>query len=425
MVSGRASLQETDRLALLYRISQTFNSTLDLGQVLNRIIDEVIQATRAERGFLMLGDAPTNLVFRAARGLDQHTIDDPEFQVSRGVIERVVREGQPLLASNAQDEDWLSGRKSVVVLGLRSILCVPMLWKGATVGIIYVDNRIQAGIFTSADLDLLGSIAASAAIAIENARLYQLAVEKGRIERELQLARQVQVSLLPARIPDLPGWEFDAFWQPAREVSGDYYDFLLDENNLGLVIADVSDKGMPAALYMAITRSIVRACLQDGGSPAESLARANRLICADTAADTAFGMFVTLFYLRLERSTSAITYVNAGHNPPLHYQAQHNGFERWVRSAIALGVEETAVVEQRQVTLAPGDFVLFYTDGLTDALSPSGQEFGEDRLHTILQEHHRASASEIMGALKAELKDFLGSEPPFDDITLILMKRVE
>jgi len=433
MVSGRASLQETDRLALLYRISQTFNSTLDLDQVLNRIIDEVIQATRAERGFLMLGDAPANLVFRAARGLDRHTIDDPEFQVSRGVIDRVVHEGQPLLASNAQDEGWLSGRKSVVILGLRSILCVPMLWKGATIGIIYVDNRIQAGIFTPADLDLLTSIASNAAIAIENARLYQLAVEKGRIERELQLAREVQASLLPSRIPDLPGWEFDAFWQPAREVSGDYYDFLPGEHSLGLVIADVSDKGMPAALYMAITRSIIRACLEDGAAPAVSLRRANRLICADTApvsapdaaADTTAGMFVTLFYMRLDGSNGTITYVNAGHNPPLHYHAQAGCFESWRRTAIAMGVEESAAVEEKHMTLAPGDFVVFYTDGLTDALNPSGEEFGEDRLHAILRDHRSGSAGEIMGALKAELKDFLGSEPPFDDITLILMKRVE
>jgi sigma-B regulation protein RsbU (phosphoserine phosphatase) len=424
MFPGNTPLQETERLALLYRIGQTFNSTLDLDQVLNRIIDEVIQATRAERGFLMLGDRPANLVFRAARGLDRHSIDDPEFQVSRGVIERVVLEGQPLLASNAQDEDWLSGRKSVVVLGLRSILCVPMLWKGAAIGIIYVDNRIQAGIFIPADLELLGSIAASAAIAIENARLYELAVEKGRIERELQLAREVQASLLPAAPPDIPGWEFEAFWYPAREVAGDYYDFLPHGPNLGVVIADVSDKGMSAALYMAITRSIVRACLQDGGSPAESLARANRLICADTAADTSAGMFVTLFYLRVVPATGSLTYVNAGHNPPLHYQAAEDRFTRWKRSAMAMGVDESALVEERNATLALGDFVLFYTDGLTDALNPSGEEFGEERLCAILQEYRRQPAGKIMGALKAALHTFLGSEPPFDDITLILMKRL-
>ena len=207
---------EADRFALLARISQTFNSSLDLDQVLNIVMDEVITATHAERGFLVLGNTSDNMVFRAARGLDQHSIDDPKTQVSRRVIERVIREERPLLTSNAQDDARLSKSDSIMVLGLRSVLCVPLLLKGVILGIIYVDNRIQAGIFTPDHLDLLNSIAANAAIAIENARLYQVAVEKGRMERELQLAREVQTSLLPRDVPHLDGWDFAALWQPAR-----------------------------------------------------------------------------------------------------------------------------------------------------------------------------------------------------------------
>ncbi|HEX7587295.1 MAG TPA: GAF domain-containing protein, partial [Anaerolineae bacterium] len=161
-----------DRLALLYRVSQTFNLSLDLDAVLARVMDEVIAATNAERGFLMLTEANGKLVFRTARAMDRETIEAPEFQISRGLVERVAREGQPLLTSDAQNDSWLSTRPSVAGLLLRSILCVPLQSKGATIGVIYVDNRVQAGIFTQDDLDLLSALGHQAAFAIENARLF-------------------------------------------------------------------------------------------------------------------------------------------------------------------------------------------------------------------------------------------------------------
>jgi GAF domain-containing protein len=148
----------TDRLALLYRLSQTFNSSLNLATVLDRVMDEVIAATRAERGFLMLREGDGRLGFRVARGMEQQTIESPSFQISRGLVDRVAHEGQPLLTSDAQSDAWLGGRASVVGLGLRSVLCVPVSLKGATIGVIYVDNRLQAGIFTRDDLELLGAI---------------------------------------------------------------------------------------------------------------------------------------------------------------------------------------------------------------------------------------------------------------------------
>ncbi|MHB1338174.1 MAG: GAF domain-containing protein, partial [Bellilinea sp.] len=165
MVFQQGVSRETERLSLLYRIAQTLTSSLDLDEVLNTVLDEVIAATRAERAFLVLVDNNGSQTFRSARGLEQSPIDDPQSQVSLGVIERVLREGRPLLTSNAQSDDWLSERKSVMILGLRSVLCVPLQNKNIISGIIYVDNRVQSGIFTSDDLDLLNSIAASAAVA--------------------------------------------------------------------------------------------------------------------------------------------------------------------------------------------------------------------------------------------------------------------
>ena len=407
-----------DRLALLYRISQAFNSSLDLEQVLNRVMDEVIATTRAERGFVMLRGADDQLAFVAARGMDQRTLDQPEFQISRGVVERVAREGKPQLTSDAQSDGWLSARSSVVIFGLRSILCVPLQFKGATIGVIYVDNRLQAGIFTPADLELLTSIAASAAIAIENARLYRLAVDKGRMERELQVAREVQASLLPRHTPQIEGWEFAAFWQPAREVAGDFYDFIPGDR-LGVVIADVSDKGMPAALFMALSRSIVRASVAHIHQPAEGISQANRLICADATN----GMFVTLFYAQLDPVTGELVYVNAGHNPPLLLRAGSGELIELLRTGMVLGIHESGLYDQRSVTLNAGDLILFYTDGVTDALDTQGNEFGLDHLRRMLLDHRGASATELAATLDRTLAEF-GGAVRYDDITVVVAKRL-
>ena len=299
----------TAHLALLVRLAQAFNSSLDLDQVLGRVMDEVIAAVHAERGFVMLHEAGGQLVFRVARGIDQRTIEDPSFQISRGVLAQVAAEGRPVLTSDAQHDDRFSMRQSIVSLGLRSILCVPLVVRDQVTGVIYVDNRLHAGIFTPADLELLTAIASSAAIAIENARLYQAAVETGRLERELQMARELQAGLIPHETPQAPGWEFVARWQPARHVAGDFYDFIpAAGDHIGIVIADVADKGMAAAIFMALTRSTVRASLAGAPSPAEGIARANRLICADAAG----GMFVTLFYAELDPLTGLLTYVRRG-----------------------------------------------------------------------------------------------------------------
>jgi serine phosphatase RsbU (regulator of sigma subunit) len=415
----------SDRLALLYRTSQTFNSSLDLDEVLNLVMDEVITSTRAERGFLVLHDERGQVKVRTARGIDQTSIDDPSFQISRSVVERVAQTGEPVLTSDAQQDARLNLRDSVLNLRLRSILCVPLALKNAVTGVIYVDNRLHAGIFSRDDLDLLAAIASNAAIAIENARLYRLAVEKGRLEREVQVAREVQTSLLPRSAPQAPGWEFAGQWQPALEVAGDYYDFIWGdtEGRLGLVIGDVTDKGMPAALFMALTRSTVRACLSRGGSPAASLALANQLIVSD-AGD---GMFVTLCYVQLELATGAATFVNAGHNPPLIYRAATGEWEAIGRTGIALGLMADAPYTERTVKLDGGDFLLLYTDGATDALNEAGDSFGVERLCAALAAHAQTyaapAAASLLAALEQALDDFKGAAAPFDDLTFLIARR--
>jgi serine phosphatase RsbU (regulator of sigma subunit) len=434
-----------DRLALLYRISQDFNSSLDLDEVLNRVIDEVIAAVRAERGFLMLRDAAGQLHFRVARGIDRHTIEQPQFQVSRSVIRRVAEEGRPLLSSNAQDDVSLKMQRSVAVLGLRSILCVPLHIKGSLLGVIYVDNRLQSGIFQPADLDLLTAIASSAATAIENARLYQVAVEQGRLERELQMARDLQASLLPRETPHIAGWDFAAYWQPARQVSGDFYDFIplaasfdyaagahFERNavkskdapaaplRMAVVIADVSDKGMPAALFMALSRTIVRASLIGSDSPADGLTQANRLICADSPNS----MFVTLFAAQIDRLNGDLIYVNAGHNPPYLYRAVEHQPAQLARTGMALGIDAALDFGQREIHLDSGDVLILYTDGMLDALNARGEEFGDERLRRVCAQHRAESAAQVVAALRDEVLHFVGDQPLADDCTVVIVKRL-
>ncbi|MCL7455399.1 MAG: SpoIIE family protein phosphatase, partial [Anaerolineae bacterium] len=365
-------------------------------------------------------------VVRVARGMAQDTIQDPEFQISRGVVERVLREGRALLTSDAQSDDRLSLRTSIHALGLRSILCAPLKAKDHTIGAIYVDNRLHAGIFLPDDLELLTAIASSAAIAIENARLYEVAVEKGRMERELQMARSVQASLLPRSTPQVPGWEIAARWRPARQVAGDYYDFLTGSGpEAGIVIADVSGKGMPAALFMALTRSIVRASLSLSSDLAGDIGRANRLISADAAED---GTFVTLFYACLASGTGDVSYVNAGHNPPLlvkkHPMGQESAVVELAPTGMALGILDSARFEQRRVHMEPGDLLLLYTDGVTDAFRDGTERFGLHRLRRAVMGLRGEPAEGVVAALETEVLQFAGTDQQFDDMAILAARRV-
>jgi sigma-B regulation protein RsbU (phosphoserine phosphatase) len=416
---------DSDRFDLLYRLSQTFNSSLDLDEVLNRVIDEIITTTQAERGFVMLKDTHGQLIFRVARGIDQMTINDPQFHISLSVAEQVAQDNQAILTSNAQDDERFKDRQSVMILGLRSILCVPLSVKSNLIGVVYVDNSLQSGIFTGEDLELLSAIAVSAAIAIENARLYQVAVDKGRMERELQIAYKVQASLIPDELPQIPGWEFAASWHPAHEVAGDFYDhFQLKQGIIGFIIADVVDKGMPAALFMAYSRSILRASMMNSVSPKEGISIANRLICEDSA----YGMFLTLVYIQINIHTGEILYVNAGHNPPLLYKHKDPldrvQLKPMVRTGMLLGVDEGGVYEQRSVTLDPGDFLMLYTDGVIDAIDSHQREFGVERLESIVLKHRLVSAPDILSNLDACLSAHMAEMAPYDDVTTIVVKKI-
>jgi sigma-B regulation protein RsbU (phosphoserine phosphatase) len=288
-------------------------------------------------------------------------------------------------------------------------------------GVIYVDNRLQAGIFTEKHLDLLNAIASSAAIAIENARLYQVAVEKGRMERELQMAYRVQSSLIPAKAPLFPGWKFAASWQPAREVAGDFYDFIpCGKGCMGLIIADVTDKGMPAALFMAMTRSILRSSLDQADSPAQGMTKANNLLCNDSN----INMPVTAFYAVSNPQNDEIVCVNAGHVPPLLYRADEETPIELTRTGMLLGFMEDVIYEQATITVNSGDFAVLYTDGIIDATNAHQESYGMERFKNTISKHRSLPAKQILAGIEKSVQDFMGATAPYDDITLLIAKRM-
>nr|AAU83653.1 conserved hypothetical protein [uncultured archaeon GZfos32E7] len=246
---------------------------------------------------------------------------------------------------------------------------------------------------------------------------YSAELERKRYE--LKMAHDIQQSFLPDAIPDLPGFELAAQNIPAKEVGGDFYDFIpISEGKIGLTIADVSGKGVPAALFMALSRTIVRAKATGSSGVREVIRDANSLITADAKS----GMFVTLFYAVLDLSERTLTYVRAGHNPPVIFKAKTRTLMRLDAKGIALGAIADIELEERKIILDGGDTVVFYTDGVTEAINKSMEQFGEERLITTIKVNHELSANDMIEKIKGEVLAFCGDEPQFDDITLMALK---
>ena len=267
-------------------------------------------------------------------------------------------------------------------------------------------------------IEIVKGITQQAAVAIKNELLQQEAVNSERMERELQLAREIQKTFLPDHLPTLNGWDMDARWQPARQVAGDFYDILImDGNNLGFVIADVADKGMPAALFMTLIRTLIRAAAKEYRSPAAVLKQVNELLVPDAKN----GMFVTVFYAVINLDSGKVTYANAGHNPPIIRYYNSDELVELSRTCVALGIFDDIEVEEGEVSLRPGDWLFFYTDGVTEAFSMNDEMFGTKRLFNLLLDKKYASSKEILDDVEGAVYEFIKGTELSDDITLAAM----
>lgn len=300
------------------------------------------------------------------------------------------------------------------------IITVPLVSQGELIGLLNLGSRLSEQEYSSDDRRLLSNLATQAAPALRVAQLARQqqaeARERERLEQELRVARIIQQTLLPKELPKLPDWKVAAYWQPARAVGGDFYDFIKFPNgNLGLLIADVTDKGVPAAMVMATTRAILRATAERLISPGEVLQRANELLVPDIPPK----MFVTCLYALLDPEKGTLCYANAGHDLP--YWISSRGVEEMRATGMPLGLMQEMEYEEKQITLRPEESVILYSDGLVEAHSPDGEMFGFPRLQRMLERH--SGDSGMIAYLLKELDKFTGPDwEQEDDVTFVILE---
>ncbi len=301
-------------------------------------------------------------------------------------------------------------------------LVLPLVSQGELIGLVNLSQRLSEQDYSSDDRKLLADLATQAAPAVRVAQLVQQqkleAIERERIAQELRVARVIQQTLLPKELPEVAGWHVDALWQPAREVSGDFYDFIpLHDGRMGILIADVTDKGVPAALVMATARTILRAAAERLMSPGQVLERANNVLHPDIPPK----MFVTCLYAVLDPATGHLQFANAGHNLPFVQSA--SAAKELRATGMPLGLLPGMTYEEKETVLGVGDRLLFYSDGLVEAHNPRREMFGTPHLHDLLCES--AAEENLAGYLLAELADFTGqSWEQEDDVTFVVVKRL-
>jgi phosphoserine phosphatase RsbU/P len=409
-----------DRLASLYRVGQAISSSLVLDEVLRRVIDNLIEVTGAERGAILLLDTQDRLVVRAAQDLDHHMIEGATFQTSRNIVQEVAKSGIPRLINDASSGPEGARFQSVVLHHLRSILCAPLKVRGAVQGVLYVDHRVDAGVFTEDDLELLDAFAGQAAIAIENARMYEELGRQERQRRELEIARSIQASLMPSELPSIPGFEVAAACVPAYHVGGDFYDAIPQTSGeLVLALGDVSGKGVPAALLMGMVRTLLRSEVGRASSLAEALRHCNHVLFSDFSRT---GMFATLFLGRIDPVTAELTYVNCGHCEPILWRNHDQRFEFLTGDALPLGILDEFETTEARVTLTPGDILVTYSDGFSEAKAPGVDRFGITRIADVMRANSTASAREVLDRIGAEVDRFVHPEPQSDDQTMIVLR---
>lgn len=301
--------------------------------------------------------------------------------------------------------------------GLMFHASVPIIAGGEPLGIINVATQ-EWQFLTGADLHLLSAIGSQVAIALERARLFDLThTQRLRLEAELHMARDVQASLLPEVLPEIPGYSLAAEWRSAREMAGDFYDiFALPDGRWGIVVADVADKGAAAAMFMAMTSSLIRASASSRASPAETLGEVNQRIMTHSSSN----MFVTVFFAILDATTGALVYANAGHNPPFLRRVA-GSIKNLTRTGPAIGLLEAPTLVDASLTLSPGDALTIYTDGITDALNPQGEEYSLARLSAAVRSAPTSDAALQLAHLSQDLAAFTQDVPPFDDITFFIL----
>ena len=308
-------------------------------------------------------------------------------------------------------------------VGCRSIYLAPIqsISQNHPIGLLLVAHKTPRKV-AEAEVHLTNLLANQASLAIEQTELHEIRLAQEALEKELSMAQEIQHSFLPEATPKIPGWEIASYYQSAKHVGGDFYDFIpLKNGNLGIVIADVADKGVPAALVMALSRTLVRGIAIQDNSPAQVLCRSNEMLMTESRNRR----FITLFYAVLNPKTGALTCARAGHNPPYVWQASESELRALQPAGMALGIVAKISLEEETLTIQKNDIFVLYTDGVTEAMNSKQEEFSEERLMTLIKQHHRLSAEKLVKKIQNEVENFRAGSEPSDDFTLLVIKRLK
>src|SRR5689334_22850719 len=423
-VAAAQGLTTIDKLRMLHDITKKISRSLDLQEVLNLVMDTldslipydaagifVVQCRKKEQ--LPEGEEPCVFKSEAVRGYDIDELRDLHLKLGEGFIGSVALSGTPLISPDVRkDPVYVNARDAT-----RSEMVAPIISNDEVIGVFDLESD-QFNAYSADDLDVLMMLASQVAIIIEKVMLHEQLIEKKRLEGQLEVARQVQLQLLPARDPQLEGYEISAYNFPTEEVSGDYYDWVrIYDDQIGIVIADVSGKGVPAALLMAFLRASLRAATHIGYAPHISMTKVNYLLWESIERN----QFVTAFYGILDATNRTLSYSNAGHSPALLMNA--DGTARYEeRGGVPLGMfRDTRYYEYFQM-IEPGQVLVLYTDGVNEATNAGGEEYGRDRLLAAVRNCRELSAREMIDFIHRDLIAWTDGHGATDDVTFFIIK---
>src|SRR5215213_4275750 len=395
-------LSTTDKLRMLLDITKKISRSLDLQEVLNLVMDTldslipydaagifVLQCVDPE--LVPEGEEPCTFKSESVRGYDIDELSDLHLKLGEGFIGSVAVSGQPIISHDVRkDPVYINARDRT-----RSEMVAPIISNDEVIGVFDLESD-ELNAYSNDDMDVLMLLASQVAIIIEKVMLHEQLIEKQRLQGQLEVARQVQLELLPPQDPELPGYDISAYNFPTEEVSGDYYDWVrLYDDEIGIVIADVSGKGVPAAILMAFLRSSLRAATHIGYATNVSLAKVNYLLWESIERN----QFVTAFHGILDASNKTLSYSNAGHNPPLLMDA--DGTARFMeRGGLPLGMFKATRYYEYYQAIEPGQLLVLYTDGVTEAMGADGEEYGRARLEAAVRAARHLSARGLITAIQ-------------------------
>jgi len=383
------------------------------------IVKKCVKHLKVEQGAIMLlnekdKDKPFHTMIRK----QDSKVDLLPYRLDNQITGWMLKNKTPLLTNDLKNDDRF---KSAIEkeTPINSLLSVPLLLKGRMIGLLTVFNKFSDTGFTPDDQRLLAIIASQSAQIIENARLYNEEQNLLLMQEEMRLARDTQLNLLPKEIPQIPGYTIAAKTISAKEVGGDYYDFInIDDKHFAFCLGDVTGKGMSAAMLMANIQATLRAQILNGFSCTDSLVNSNNLLCATTEPTK----FVTLFLGTLDTESNEICYTNAGHDPPLHFT--EGKLNKLSKGGILLGAFPDSQYEQDKPTMRNGDLLVLFSDGITEAMNEENQEFSEEKLLEVINNNKDAKPELLIDKIISEVEKHSGLTPQSDDMTLMIIKRV-